>query len=240
MLCPSCAKDRVDYLNFMLDFFFKVIMELNKVKFYSEFRAEMATSLQKMYSKGKSMCELLNGHCQQFGSFELSCAPDHTILFTILRCAYEQLMTFELVYIIPDTADKRNLMEIICKVAGLTIKQKMIELCDMEQKQDIISSIDEEIKEYREVIYDNSLYQCFSESQKRELEKQVFKNGDYNIVFTADGFKSHVGWDDIRSYCQLSTTAFDNIYKYACNMAHPSYMSLQQFCNAYKEMELGN
>ena len=47
--------------------------------------------------------------------------------------------------------------------------------------------------------------------------------------------KPHVGWDEVRDYCRLSTDTLHGMYKYACNMAHPSYLGLIQFHDAYKE-----
>ena len=47
--------------------------------------------------------------------------------------------------------------------------------------------------------------------------------------------KPHVGWDEVRDYCRLSIDTLHGMYKYACNMAHPSYLGLIQFHDAYKE-----
>ncbi len=44
----------------------------------------------------------------------------------------------------------------------------------------------------------------------------------------------YVGWDEARKYCKLNTDALYGVYKYACNMAHPSYLGLMQFYGAHK------
>lgn len=53
MLCPQCYDDWVEYLDFMIDFYFKVIVFMGHVGFNTQFRAQMSISLQMMFSKGK-------------------------------------------------------------------------------------------------------------------------------------------------------------------------------------------
>lgn len=53
MLRPQCFADWVSYLNFMIDFYFRAMVTLGPVGFKSEFRAQMSTTLQMMFTKGK-------------------------------------------------------------------------------------------------------------------------------------------------------------------------------------------
>lgn len=69
MLSPQCYADRIDYLDFMIDFYFKVMLAMRHVKFKSSFRAQMTSSLQMMFTKGKSLRCLVDGYCHNRGSF---------------------------------------------------------------------------------------------------------------------------------------------------------------------------
>ena len=111
MLRPQSPAERIGYLEYMIDFYFKVMVALKPVKFHSLFRAQMTSSLQMMFTKGKSLRSLFDGYSQKMGNISLFCQADHTILFTIVRTAYEQLCVFELLYMIPDTEDKRIILE---------------------------------------------------------------------------------------------------------------------------------
>lgn len=49
MLRPNTLKDRIDYLDWLIDFYFKVMVALRPVGFKDEFRAEMSLGVQMMF-----------------------------------------------------------------------------------------------------------------------------------------------------------------------------------------------
>lgn len=239
MLRPQCYDDWVEYLDFMIDFYFKVIVFMGHVGFNTQFRAQMSTSLQMMFSKGKAMRGLVCGYNQRCGMINMDSKADHTILFTLVRAAYEQLCAFELVCLIPDTEEKRIVMENVYVAAAQVNRLKLFSEETLLKYPVEAGEARKDIEECKQEIIKTQLYQSLSEGEQKNLQEQVFKKGDYQMVFTKDGkFIPHVGWDDVRSYCKLSTNVLDGVYKYACNMAHPSYLGLIQFCDAYKEGEI--
>ena len=241
MLKPQCPADRVAYLEYMIDFYFKVMLALKNVGFKSQFRAQMTSSLQMMFTKGKSMCKLLEGYSQECGPVTLYSQADHTILFTIVRAAYEQLCTLELVYMIPDTDDKRVILENAYVAAAQVNRLKAFTEEALACYPEEAAEARNDIECCRTEIRNTELYQALTEKEKVNLEKTIFIKGEYQIVFTKDGrLIPHVSWDQVRDYCQLNTDALYGLYKYACNMAHPSYLGLIQFHDAYKEGAIGD
>ncbi len=161
---------------------------------------------------------------------------DHTILFTLVRAAYEQLCAFELVYMIPNTEEKRLVMENVYVAAGQVNRLKMFTEEGLARNLEDTAIVKQDIEDCRAEIQKTALYQALTDKEKAELEKQVFKKGNYKIIFANDGrLISQVGWDVVRDYCRLRTDVLHGVYKYACNMAHPSYLGLIQFHDAYKE-----
>ena len=236
MLRPHCFADRVTYLDFMIDYYFRVIIALESVGFKSEFRAQMSTTIQMMFTKGKSMRSLLEGYSHSNYGINLSSPADHTILFTLVRAAYEQLCTFELVYLIPDTDDKRTILENAYIAAGQVNRLKMFTEDGLARYPEETATARQDIEDCKHEICDTLLFQSLSEKAQGILIETIFKKGEFQIVFTEDGkMKPHVGWDEVRDYCRLSTDTLHGMYKYACNMAHPSYLGLIQFHDAYKE-----
>lgn len=241
MLAPQCPADRVVYLEYMIDFYFKVMLALKNVGFKSQFRAQMTSSLQMMFTKGKSMCKLLEGYSQKCGPITLFSQADHTILFTIVRAAYEQLCTLELVYIIPDTDDKKVILENAYVAAAQVNRLKAFTEEALSRYPEEAAEARNDIECCRAEIRSTGLYQSLTEKEKAKLEETIFKKGEYQIVFTKEGkLLPHVSWDQVREHCQLSTDALYGFYKYACNMAHPSYLGLIQFHDAYKEGAIGD
>lgn len=239
MLRPQCYEDWVEYLDFMIDFYFKVIVVMGCVGFKTQFRAQMSTSLQMMYSKGKAMRSLVDGYNQKCGLVNMDSKADHTLLFTLVRAAYEQLCAFELVYVIPDTEDKRTLMENVYMATSQVNRLKLFSEETLLRYPKETAEARQDIEECKREICNTRLYKSLTKIEQKALIDSVFKKGDYQMVFTKEGkFVSHVGWDGVRNYCKLSTDVLNGVYKFACNMAHPSYLGLIQFCDAYKDGEI--
>lgn len=240
MLRPQTISDRIEHLDYMIDFYFKVMFALGTVGFRSQFKAQMTSSLQMMFTKGKSMRRLLDGYNHNSGFVSLISPADHTILFTIVRAAYEQLCAFELVYMIPDTEDKRTILENAYVAAAQVNRLKAFTEDALSLYPKEVAIARQDIENCKREIRNTQLYQQLTERDQKNLIEQVFNKGEYQIVFTDEGkLKPHVGWDEVRNYCRLNTDALHGVYKYACNMAHPSYLGLIQFHDAYKEGVIG-
>ena len=236
MLSPESLAERVMYLDFMIDFYFEVMCSLKNIGFMNQFRAQMSTMVQMMFTKGKSMRILLDGFSHSKENVHINCFADHTILFTLVRAAFEQLCAFELVYLIPDTEDKRIILENAYIAAAQVNRLKMFNEEAFSRYPNETQMARQDIEECKNDIRNTVLYQSLTEKEQKGLEEQVFKKGEYQIVFAEDGnLKLHVGWNEVRNYCKLSTTTLHGVYKYACNMAHPSYFGLCQFYDSYKE-----
>lgn len=236
MLKPQSPKDKIGYLEYMIDFYFKVMIALGRVGFKSQFRAQMTSSLQMMFTKGKSMCALLDGFSHKCGFFRLNSQADHTVLFTIVRAAYEQLCAFELLFMIPDTDDMRIILENAYVAAAQVNRLKGFTDEALTRYPVETAEARRDIECCRMEIQKTALYQSLTEGEKAKLEETIFKKGEYQIVFTNGGkLIPHVGWDQVREYCLLNTDALHGVYRYACNMAHPSYLGLIQFHEAFKE-----
>lgn len=236
MLRPESLADRLEYLDYMVEYYFKVAMALKQVRFKSPFRAEMATSLQMMYTKGKAMLSLAQGMEQMVNGLVVKTSADHTLLYTIVRTAYEQLCAFELICVIPDTEEKKHIMENIYIASGEVNRLKFFTEEQKARNYAQVADVEKEIERCRREIEQTQLYQSLTKVEKAALEKTIFKKGEYQVVLTSDGkCVSHVGWNDVRKYCGLGTDALYGMYKYACNMAHPSHLALGQFYEAYKE-----
>lgn len=236
MLQPHCFADRVGYLDYMIDFYFKVMIALGNVGFKSQFRAQMTSSLQMMFTKGKSMRTLLNGYSHRCGNITLNSPADHTVLFTIVRAAYEQLCAFELLFMIPDTEEKRKIMENAYVAAAQVNRLKAFTEEALTRYPEQTAETRSDIDCCRKEIQNTAFFHSLTEGEKAKLEETIFKKGEYQIVFTKEGkMIAHVGWDQVRDYCLLNTDTLHGVYRYACNMAHPSYLGLIQFHEAYKE-----
>ena len=240
MLRPNTLKDRIDYLDWLIDFYFKVMVALRPVGFKDEFRAEMSLGVQMMFTKAKSFRNLLRGFSHTDGIRTLFKLIDHTVLFTLVRTAYEQLCAFELVNIIPDTQEKQFVMENAYIASGLVSRHKLFTEDALKRNMKILNEEQNVIDDCKDRIHNTELYKSLIEKEQRELDKTIFTKGEYQILFDQGKFNPHVGWDQVRDYIGLDSDILHGLYKYACNMAHPSYLSVIQFKEAYKGNAMNN
>lgn len=240
MLLPNTLEDRIDYLDWLIDFYFKVMVALRYVGFKNEFRAEMSLGVQMMFTKAKSFRDLLGGFNHTDGINTLFRLTDHTVLFTLVRTAYEQLCAFEIVNIIPKTQDEQIVMVNAYVASGLVNRQKLFTENALKRNIEVLNEEQCIIEECKNRIHNTELYKSLTEKEQKELDKTIFTKGEYQIVFSQGKYNPHVGWDHVRDYIGLDTDILHGLYKYACNMAHPSYLSVIQFKEAYKGNAMNN
>jgi hypothetical protein len=200
----------------------------------------MSLGVQMMFTKAKSFRNLLGGFNHTDGINTLFRLTDHTVLFTLVRTAYEQLCAFEIVNIIPKTQDEQIVMENAYVASGLVNRQKLFTEDALKRNIEVLNEERCIIEECKNRIHNTELYKSLTEKEQKELDKTIFTKGEYQIVFSQGKYNPHVGWDYVRDYIGLDTDILHGLYKYACNMAHPSYLSVIHFKEAYKGNAMNN
>lgn len=236
MLHPSCLKDMIDYLDFLINFYSSAINDLEKQKFEDEFQENMSISIRMIFTKAKMFKTLIVDFLKSFAINPQSrITIDHTILFTIVRSTYEQLCAFELIYIIPDTDDKKQILKNAYIASGLVNRRKLFTKEELKRNEAVLNEELTTICECKKNIQATSLYQSLDKKSQQSLDKEIFKDGHFQLYFDdVNHLELHVGWDKVRKYCTLDTDVLTGLYKYVCNMAHPSYLGLIQYNEALK------
>lgn len=102
--------DCKQYMKVMLDFYFDVIMSPSGRKASSYIEDDRNLWLQTMFSKGCQFVSLLDGVGYSKGISHLNPIIDFSILFTIARSAYESLIVFELLFVLPKTEEHQTIV----------------------------------------------------------------------------------------------------------------------------------
>ena len=216
----------------MNDFYFKLMSDAARTKDTLE-RSELRCLVQMMFTKGVSLRMMLDGFDYHQGNIHLNTITDHTILHTIVRTMFEALMGFELVNRIPDTEDKRSIIYNVYCASSLTSRLKMFTTDAEKRYAERFKEERDAIAFCKEQIKNTELYNRLSSDDKK-LIKDSIRRGEYQLIIDENEHVKHVGWDEVRKYCFLGTDNLHGMYKYLCNMAHPSYHSLLQFKDSYK------
>lgn len=221
-----------DYLDLMNNFYFKVMRDAAQTK-DTLVNSELRCLVQMMFTKGVSLRRMLDGFSFDQEDVHLNTITDHTLLNTIARTMFESLMGFELITRIPDTDDKRTVLQNVWCASSLTSRLKMFTGDAEERFAERFKHERENIDFCKDMIYNTELYSRLSECYKKEIGKSI-KRGEYQLIIDSEEHVKRVGWDEVRQYCDLGTDNLHGVYKYLCNMAHPSYYALMQFKDSYK------
>lgn len=224
--------DCKQYMKVMLDFYFDVIMSPSGRKASSYIEDDRNLWLQTMFSKGCQFVSLLDGVGYSKGISHLNPIIDFSILFTIARSVYESLIVFELMFVLPKTEDQQTVLYNLFMAHGLSERLKDL---DDEVKRNNPSRVQEEqndINNCWKAIEETNLYTVLDKQTKAKL-KNAF-GLKYRYVFNDDNTLHFIQFENAHPLLKVKENLFDSIYSFFSLHGHPSYLSLIQFRDAYK------
>ena len=224
--------DCKQYMKVMLDFYFDVIMSPSGRKASSYIEDDRNLWLQTMFSKGCQFVSLLDGVGYSKGISHLNPIIDFSILFTIARSVYESLIVFELMFVLPKTEEQQTVLYNLFMAHGLS--ERLKDLAD-EVKRNNPSRVQEEqndINNCWKAIEETNLYTVLDKQTKAML-KNAF-GLKYRYVFNDDNTLHFIQFENAHPLLKVKENLFDSIYSFFSLHGHPSYLSLIQFQDAYK------
>lgn len=224
--------DCKQYMKVMLDFYFDVIMSPSGRKASSYIEDDRNLWLQTMFSKGCQFVSLLDGVGYSKGISHLNPIIDFSILFTIARSVYESLIVFELMFVLPKTEEQQTVLYNLFMAHGLS--ERLKDLAD-EVKRNNPSRVQEEqndINNCWKAIEETNLYTVLDKQTKAML-KNAF-GLKYRYVFYDDNTLHFIQFENAHPLLKVKENLFDSIYSFFSLHGHPSYLSLIQFRDAYK------
>ena len=205
------------YMKVMLDFYFDVIMSPSGRKASSYIEDDRNLWLQTMFSKGCQFVSLLDGVGYSKGISHLNPIIDFSILFTIARSAYESLIVFELLFVLPKTKEQQTIVYNLFMAHGLSERLKDLDEDVKRNNQARVQNEQNDIEECQKTIEGTELYKTLDKQTKATIDNAL-RNGKYRYLFQED-----------------NTMVFVH-YKEAYSLhGHPSYLSLIQFRDAFKD-----
>ena len=170
---------------------------------------------------------------------------DPMIIASLVRGVYETVCLFHLVYTLPDSEEKHNLVYLLWKSAGLKHRQKFIPTVDaaieklkdnQEEVRKVKSQLENERKECEKIkkkIESSDLFKSLSEKSQKQIHTQL-KQKDYKVRFDNLDVKP-LSWQEVSETMNLKNDLFGGIYTYFSFYAHPSHISVNQFNDIYLE-----
>ena len=227
--------DCKQYLTVMLDFYFDVIKSPEGRKATSPFEDERNIWLQTMFSKGCQFKSLLDGVGYSKGASHLKPIIDFSILFTIARCVYESLIAFEILFVLPKTEDKQTIVYNLFMAQGLSERLKDLDEDMRSHNPTRVQEEQNDIDECRKAIEGTKLYKTLDQQTKATIDYALGNGKRFRYIFKDDNTMEFIQFEKAYTLLNVKENLFNSLYSFFSLHGHPSYLSLIQFRDAFKD-----
>ena len=227
--------DCKQYLRVMLDFYFDVIKSPEGRKATSNIEDDRNIWMQTMFSKGCQFMSLLDGVGYSKGTIRLNPIIDFSVLFTIARSVYESLIAFELLFVLPKTEDQQTIVYNLFMSQGLSERLKDL---DEEMRSHNPTRVLEEqndIDDCRKAIEETKLYKILDKQTKATIDYALGNGKKFRYIFKEDNTMEFIQYEKAYTLLNVKENLFNNLYSFFSLHGHPSYLSLIQFRDAFKD-----
>ena len=227
--------DCKQYLRVMLDFYFDVFKSPEGRKATSYIEEDRNIWMQTMFSKGCQFISLLDGVGYSKGTIRLNPLIDFSILFTIARSVYESLIAFELLFVLPKTDDQQTIVYNLFMAQSLSERLKDL---DEEMRSHNPTRVQEEqndIYDCRKAIEDTELYKTIDKQTKATIDYALGNGKKFRYIFKEDNTMEFIQYEKAYTLLNVKENLFNNLYSFFSLHGHPSYLSLIQFREAFKD-----
>ncbi len=224
--------DCKQYLRVILDFYFDVIKSPEGRKATSYIEDDRNIWMQTLFSEGFHFLSLLDGVGYNKGIDRLNPIVDPSVLFSVARRIYESVIAFELLFVIPDSEDKKVILYNLFMAHGLSERLKNI---DEEMRSHNPERVAEEQKDIDECLKEIEGTDLYSELDQQT--KNIIKNAfgkKFRYIFKEDNSLEFVNYYDADKLLGIKNNMLKGTYSYFSLHGHPSYVSIFQFRDAFK------
>jgi hypothetical protein len=223
--------DCKQYLRVMLDFYFDVIKSPEGRKATSYIEDDRNIWMQTLFSEGFHFLSLLDGVGYNKGIDRLNPIVNPSVLFSVARRIYESVIAFEILFVIPDSEDKKAILYNLFMAHGLSERLKNI---DEEMRSHNPERVAEEQKDIDECLREIEGTDLYSELDQQT--KNIIKNAfgkKFRYIFKEDNSLEFVNYDDADKLLRIKNNMLKGTYSYFSLHGHPSYVSIFQFRDAF-------
>ena len=156
---------------------------------------------------------------------------DPSVLFSVARRIYESVIAFEILFVIPDSEDKKAILYNLFTAHGLSERLKNI---DEEMRSHNPERVAEEQKDIDECLREIEGTDLYSELDQQT--KNIIKNAfgkKFRYIFNEDNSLEFVNYDDADKLLRIKNNMLKGTYSYFSLHGHPSYVSIFQFRDAF-------
>ena len=230
----NSISDCIQLLDKFISAYLEIVLKHNYDPVSTQAEADSRIAFQMFVTKALSIKKILQGVEFDNGANHLNRIIDPTILITLIRNMFEALCAFELIYVLPNSADKKLVAHNLYQIAGMKYRQRFTYDGMKPEHKLLLDSEKKDIEECIKEIKDTALYKAF-DSKNRSMIENAIKNKSFQIFIDKDNKVKQYGWGDISPLFGVKLSFLKNIYTYFSLNAHPSYISILQFKDMFKK-----
>ncbi len=220
------------YLRQFMNFFFQTIEASKCYHTKSESEADCLMLVQMLFTRVNCFYKLIDGFDFHFGNVLLNKIICPSTMFSIVRDVYEALCTFELVFILPQTADEKIIAYNTFVAAGLKERQSFS--IDTDAAKAVKEEDSLEWKEIENAIHKTQLYKQLSIDNKKAFDKTFNSTHPiYRWHIDEIGKLKKVSWEEAYKLIGLKEDTFSSVYSFLSLHTHPTSISLRQFRDSF-------
>ena len=223
--------DCKQYLRVMLDFYFDVIKSPEGRKATSYIEDDRNIWMQTLFSEGFHFLSLLDGVGYNKGIDRLNPIVDPSVLFSVARRIYESVIAFEILFVIPDSEDKKAILYNLFMAHGLSERLKNIDEEMRSHNPERVAEEQKDIDECLREIEGTDLYSALDQQTKNIIKNAFGKK--FRYIFKEDNSLEFVNYDDADKLLRIKNNMLKGTYSYFSLHGHPSYVSIFQFRDAF-------
>ena len=216
-----------------LDIYSSILKESKKHSISSDLDEKSIIVLRVLYAKILSFRKLLDGIAYNYGDGKSEQEiVEPTTLFVIVRNVLELIYVYEYVFLMPDTQEKKEFAYYLYMCTGLKERLSFCEESDEDEDGQIRKTV-EKMNAAKEKLIESSYYKNLTpHSQSLIQNRFTSKHPVYRFVFGANEV-TPVNYEEACEGIGMDGRFFKYSYAYLSTHAHPTYLSLVQFREAY-------
>ncbi|MFP9114674.1 hypothetical protein ACLI1A_12085 [Flavobacterium sp. RHBU_3] len=158
---------------------------------------------------------------------------DLTVVATISRSIFEMIGAFNLVFITPKNYDEQKIMFNLWALSGLNYRQRFNNVArTQDSKNKVIDELNQ-IEILTKEITETELFKQLSEKNQSKILSKI-KAKDYKIIFETNNV-AFLDWKDLIPVIGMKEDLMEHLYTYFSLYAHPSFVSVFQYGDMYKD-----
>jgi len=220
------------YMKIMLDFYFEVIKSREGRKCNSAMDDDRNIWLQQIFSMGCHLLSLLDGVGFQKGIDRINPIIDPDVLFTISRRIYESVVIFDALFLLPKDKDHQTILYNLFMAHGLSERLKGLDNDVRKKHPERIDTEEKDIAECWDTIVNSRLYTRLDNQTKKQIENAFGKK--YRYTFSEDDKLEFINYETAYKILRVKENLYEHIYSFFSLHGHPSYLSVCQFRDAFK------